>query len=457
MSKIDDYIQLPDGRWLLKEHSTTPQSISVLPSLAKLRKPQNSSELLDSIVSFIRRFVILSQSQAEAITLWVVHTYVFEVADTTPYLNITSPEKRSGKTRLLETLETLVKGPWFTGRVTAAVLARKVNTECPTLLLDESDAAFQGDKEYAQTLRSMLNTGYRRGGKSSICIGQGAGIGYRDFSTFCPKAIAGIGKLPDTVADRSIPIKLKRRSSNEPVERFRRQKVELESSLLRDQIIQWLSQISLSNIEPEIPNQLDDRASDCWEPLLNIADAAGGDWPKRARNAAIELMTGETREDESLRVCLLGDIQSIFGDTQQFPSVELVNALKQIEEAPWGDLNGRPLDTRRLASLLKPFDIHPKTIRIEDKTLKGYPKADFQDAWNRYLSIPMNLSVTSVTPDSNQIQNKDQNYPKQSPSPGQNVTDNSQSYSERNVTAVTDKTPKMEVTVNKKYPWEIRI
>jgi hypothetical protein len=125
-------------------------------------------------------------------------------------LAITSAEKESGKTRLLEVFETLVANPWFTGKVSAAVLTRKIDAQHPTLLLDESDAAFGGDKEYAEALRGVLNTGHRKGGKSSCCVGQGANTTFRDFSTFCPKAIAGIGKLPDTVAGRAISVRLKR-------------------------------------------------------------------------------------------------------------------------------------------------------------------------------------------------------------------------------------------------------
>jgi 5S rRNA maturation endonuclease (ribonuclease M5) len=181
----------------------------------------DGARLLDHVAAYIRRFVSLSESQARVAATWTVHTYTFAAADSTPYLAITSAEKQSGKTRLLEVFKTLVETPWFTGRVTAAVLTRKIDAERPTLLLDESDAAFSGEKEYAEALRCVLNTGHRSGGKASCCVGQGANISFKDFSTFCPKAIAGIGKLPDTVADRAIPIRLKRAAQDEKVERFR--------------------------------------------------------------------------------------------------------------------------------------------------------------------------------------------------------------------------------------------
>jgi hypothetical protein len=136
--------------------------------------PPPIGECLDELAGFVRRFVVMSPAQADAIALWITHTHCFDAAEQTPYLAISSAEKRSGKTRLLEVLELLVARPWLTGRVTAAVLARKVDAERPTLLLDESDAAFKGEKEYAEAPRGLLKTGHRRGGKSTVCVGQGA-------------------------------------------------------------------------------------------------------------------------------------------------------------------------------------------------------------------------------------------------------------------------------------------
>jgi hypothetical protein len=245
---------------------------------------RSGAELLDEISRFIRRFVALSDEQADIIALWVVHTHAFDAADATGYLSIRSAEKRSGKTRLLETLTLVVARPWLTGRVTAAVLVRKVAAETPTPLLDESDAAFRGDKEYSETLRGVLNAGFRRGGMASLCVGQGANLTYQDFPVLAPKAIAGIGKLPDTIGDRSIPVELKRRAPGEHVERFRQRKVKPEAVPLYDAAAAWAEANleAFSEAEPGLPEELDDRAQDIVEPLLAVADAAGGEWPERA-------------------------------------------------------------------------------------------------------------------------------------------------------------------------------
>src|SRR5919199_5755306 len=254
------------------------------------------AEVLNKLVTFIRRFVALSDEQAVLVALWVIHTHAIHAADCTPYLHIKSAEKRSGKTRLLEVLALLVARPWFTGRVSAAVLVRKTANEQPTLLLDESDAAFKGDKEYAEALRGILNAGFRRGGVTSLCVGQGASLSYRDFPVFSPKAIAGLGRLTDTIADRAVPIELRRRRRGEHVERFRQRKVEPEAVPLHSAASAWAGVNPLAGAEPELPDELDDRAQDIVEPLLAIAEAVGGEWPERARSAVIALAGASARE-----------------------------------------------------------------------------------------------------------------------------------------------------------------
>jgi hypothetical protein len=351
-------------------------------------------QLLAELAAFARTYVVLSEAQGVAVALWIVHSHAFDAADATPYLSVTSAEKESGKTRLLETLELLVARPWLTGRVTAAVLARKVDAEKPTLLLDESDASFNGEKEYAETLRGMLNTGHRRGGSSSLCVGQGANITYADLSTFCPKAIAGIGDLPDTVASRSIAIRLKRKAPDERVERFRRR----EAEEVAEPLFGWLASWSehhvdeLAGARPELPEaQLSDRACDCWEPLFAIADLAGGDWPQRARAAAVEMAARGRENGDSVRVRLLADCRTVFDEkrTDELTTANLLDALREIEEAPWSEWGRerKPLSAKALASLLRPLEIGPRKWRDDaDKTVRGYREGDFHDAWTRYLT-----------------------------------------------------------------------
>jgi hypothetical protein len=345
------------------------------------------AELLDWILGFLKRFVSLSIEQARVVALWVVHSHATDAADCTPYLAVNSAEKQSGKTRLLEVLRLLVHEPWFTGRVTAAVLGRKIDAVKPTLLLDESDAAFNGDETYAEVLRGVLNSGYRRGGCSSLCVGRGAEMTYSDLSTFCPKAIAGLDKLPDTVADRSIPIRLKR-AERGTVERFRERDAEQEATPQQAQIAAWCEVHieGLRNARPDIPHALSDRQADVCEPLLAIADAAGGEWPKTARAALLQLCTGAQVDDGSVGVRLLRDIRDVFGKKTEMASADLCEALALIETSPWGDCNkGKPLSPAKLARLLKPFEIYPEPLSTGQ--VRGYKVDRFQDAFSRYTPI----------------------------------------------------------------------
>ena len=349
-----------------EEHDPGPLVLSWWPSRSVLPLPERGlAGLLDDVTRYIRRYVVLSDCQAVACTLWVAHCHAFAVAEATPYLNITSAVKQSGKTRLLEVLEPIVPVPWLTGRVSAAVLTRKVDAETPTLLLDESDAAFSHRSEYAEALRAMLNSGYRRSGISSLCVGQGAGFTYRDFSTFCPKAIAGIGALPETVRDRSIRIALKRRAPGERLARFRLRHAPRVGGPLWAQLDAWrvLACAALRDAEPETPSALGDRAADVWEPLLAIADMAGGGWPRRARGAATALSAQVSVDDDAVSIRLLQDIRQVFTD-ERLGSADLVHRLTRLEDRPWADWrSGCSISQARVATLLRPFGIYPTNVK----------------------------------------------------------------------------------------------
>jgi len=340
------------------------------------------------VLPVITRYVCMTSHQARVVALWVAHTYAIDAADATPYLAVNSAEKQSGKTRLLECFRLLVFNPWFTGRVTAAVLTHKVDSEHPTLLLDESDAAFSGEKEYGEALRGISNTGYRRGGAASCCVGQGVNISYKDFSTFCPKAIAGIGKLPDTVRDRCIPVRLKR-ATRGTVARFREREAQQEASEIAARLAAWATANlgALREARPSIPAQLTDRQADCCEPLLSIADLADGEWPETARAALVALCGQAQESDDSIGVQLLQDVRAIFSEKQvvELRSGELCEALARIETSLWGDFEGKPITPMRLARLLKPFEVFPG--QIENGNARGYKLLQFRECFSLYLPV----------------------------------------------------------------------
>jgi len=237
----------------------------------------SAPSLIETIAAYLRRYVVFqSEAQVLALSLWVIHTHAFDAADATPYPLITSPEKRSGKSRLLEVLEPIVARGWFISEPSHAVLFRKIAQDMPTVLLDEVDALFGTYVEQTEPIRSAINSGSRRGGVVPRCVGPNHDV--VDFPVFSPKCLAGIdnGRLPDTILDRAIPIGLHRKL-DEPIERFRRGRARREAEGIVPQIGAWVEQhvAALADAEPDLPDELDDRAAEGWEPLLAIADALG--------------------------------------------------------------------------------------------------------------------------------------------------------------------------------------
>jgi hypothetical protein len=352
--------------------------------------PVELAALLEMVEAYLRRWLVLERSELVALTLWVVHTHAFEAAECTPYIAISSPLPASGKTRSLEALELVTAKGWLTSDVSPAVLYRTIEQRTPTLLLDESDATFKGDKERAEAIRGVLNSGYRLGGSTTRC--EPPNWEPREFSTFCPKAFAGLGRLPDTIADRSIPIRLRRKRSDEKVERFRRRDVVGEAKELRARATATvaLHLDGLREARPELPEQLGDRAADVWEPLLAIAEQAGGEWPDQARAAATALSAPDDADEDVPGLKLLADIRDAFTRhaTDRLATRELITELATDDEGPWADYRGknRRISPAELARHLRPFSIRSRTIWLADgDTPKGFLREQFEDAWARYL------------------------------------------------------------------------
>lgn len=349
--------------------------------------------LLDDLAAWLRRFVVMTAAQVDVAALWAAHTHALEAADHTPYLHITAPEKRCGKSRLLEALELIAARPWRCDHTTAAALLRSVERDQPTLLLDEWDAAKGSGDEYAEAMRGLLNSGFRRGASFRLCVkGPGGEIELHDYPTFCAKAIAGIGRLPDTVADRSLTIALQRKARGEQVQPFRRREAEPDAAHLRERAEAWALQHieRLHAARPAFPDALNDRQRDVAEPLLAIADLAGGEWPQRARRALVELCTGEAAQDESVGVKLLADTKAVFeaNCADRIASKDLAEALGGMEDRPWAEWGRaqKPITAPQVARQLGRHGIVPRTVRLPDGTrLKGYEHADFAEAWLRYL------------------------------------------------------------------------
>jgi hypothetical protein len=356
-------------------------------------------DVLQALETFVRRFVAFTlPAQVVAVVLWIMHAHAIAAAETTARIAIQSAEKQSGKTRLLEVIELVVPEPLPVANISPAAMFRVIADGPVTLLIDEVDAVFNPKSNgSSEDVRALLNAGYRRGAEVARVVGEGKRMAVQRFPVFAPVALAGIGALPDTVQDRSIVIRLKRRARGEEVEKLRRRLVAPEGARLRERAAAWVADRHevLTAALPDVPDELPDRAGDIWEPLLAIADAAGGQWPARARAAAVELSCPASDTDQSQRVRLLADIRAIFGarSTERLSSADLVAALHALDESPWSE---SWFDARKLAAKLKPFDVRPKVVRQNSEVFRGYVRADFDDAFGRYLPQAV-TTVTSVT------------------------------------------------------------
>jgi putative DNA primase/helicase len=367
-----------------KSDSDTKQGRTLsLPEPEPWPDPVDGARLLGDVSASIRRHVVMPEHAADATALWLLHTYLVTCAGISPRLAITSPEKGCGKTTLLDVLSHLVWRPLPTASATAAAIFRVVEMQQPTLLIDEADTFLPENEQ----LRGILNSGHRRGGFVLRTVGEDHEP--RKFATYSACAIALIGKLPGTVADRSISIELRRRRADEPIYPFRGDRTKHLDELAR-KAARWASDHAedVGAADPEMPARVINRAADNWRPLLAIAEVAGGEWLERARRA-VAAMTQGTMEDQSAGVQVLSDIGDVFEarNTDRLTSADLVESLIAIEGRPWAEWRGgKPITPNGLARLLKPFGIAPTTIRVGSRTPKGYQLAQFADSFERYLS-----------------------------------------------------------------------
>jgi hypothetical protein len=358
---------------------------------------QNGGAILEDVFDF----VYPSVHAQVAHTLWIAHTHAMEAWESTPRIAFLSPEPASGKTRALEISVLLVPNPVEAINVTPAYLFRKVGSEegLPTILYDEIDTVFGPKAKDNEEVRALLNAGHRRGAVAGRCVVHGKTVLTEEIPAYCAVALAGLGWLPETILSRSIIVQMRRRAPNEQIRPFRRRMYEKEGARPRDRLAAWGASACdhLANNWPELPASIADRDADVWEPIIALADYAGEAWPKRARDAAIEMVNAAKDREPSLGIRLLADLRAVFEDREAMTTNEILVDLIAIKEAPWGDLKGRPLNDRGLANRLRGYGVKSKQIRFGEKGLKGYDRADLVAAWERYLPLSSDRSETSET------------------------------------------------------------
>ena len=345
----------------------------------------DGGELLNELEEVMRKHVVLPPWAAETAALWVLHTYAFPLRDVSAYLGVESPEKRCGKTTFLSVLSELANRAVPLANISSPAVYRAIEEKQPTLLIDEADTFLQGN----DVLRGILNAGYtrktafvvrvaaqRRVDGSSLMVDgkaqKGEGSRLVRFSCWCPKVMAAIGHLPETLGDRCIVIRMERKKPGQECEKLRT----LDGGNLRRKCARFVMDHAeaIAQGRPMMPEELNDRAADVWEPLFVLAEIAGGAWPKKARAASIGLTDGP--QEKAPGTVLIREILNCFeaAKTDRLFSWSLVVWLKQVENAPWA---GRKISERWLARQLKPYGVRPRTIWFMELSAKGYMREDF--------------------------------------------------------------------------------
>ncbi len=385
---------MPDGdsEWEMKIRS---QSLLNLPPVVPWTEPVDGKLLLDEIRQALRRFVVLPKWAEETLALWVFHTYAFELRDVSAYMGIESPEKRCGKTTLMIVLSELVNRPEVAANISSPAFYRMIEETHPTLFIDEADTYLRRNEQ----LRGILNAGYSRkmayvvrvtnqkresSGQTSEIRDHGSNSRLARFSCWCPKVIAAIGRLPDTLADRCIILRMQRKTLTEPCERLKT----LNASVLRRKCARFVMDHvkEIASAQPQIPPGLNDRAADIWEPLLVLSDLAGGEWPMIARQAAVGL-TARAQANNPIGSLLL-DIFVLFAthEATRMLSRDLVAGLNALSDRPWVEMrNGKEITDRWLAKQLLQYEIRPRSLRLGDEVARGYFHEDFKEVFRRYI------------------------------------------------------------------------
>lgn len=355
----------------------------------------DGAELLDDITATINRFVICEPYTSDAAALWLMFTWLIDAVTVAPIANITAPLPNCGKSTMLDLFELLVFRPLKVDHITSAAIFRSIDRWNPTLLIDEVDAFLKANEE----ARGILNSGHKPNGKVGRVVGDNHEV--RNFSTWGAKALCGIGSIASTLHSRSIRLELRRKLSGESVENLRHANKQQLNNLVR-RMARFAEDVNteIRVARPAPISSLNNRAQDNWEPLLAIADAAGGTWPERARNSAQQIASKEAiNEATDVGTELLTDIRAAFErlKVSRVSSSDLLNALCQDEEARWATYDkGKPMTPRQLAKRLKDFGIVSGSIRLASgQTPKGYYLDKFNEVFTRYLPVTLHLSATT--------------------------------------------------------------
>jgi hypothetical protein len=403
-------------RWLQEDKQK--QEYAAIDAVAE----HDGGHLLNDVRAYLSRFVCYpSEHAAIAHTLWVAHAHLMPAWESTPRLAFLSAEPESGKTRCLEATEALVPRPINTMNSSANYLFRQTGSDAgqPTVLFDEIDTIFGPKAREHEDIRAFVNSGHRRGAKFGRCVVRGTVVETEEIESYAAVALAGLGWLPATILTRSIVIRMRRRLRDQRVEPFRHRIHTPQGVALCRRLIGWARKVAADaeKARPVMPPSVEDRQADGWEPLLAVADLAGGLWPTLARDAAEALVAANRNMPASLSLQLLGDLRTVYlnnlvavaqATPHGLPTKTIMEDLYTLDEAPWHTLNkGDAYTPSQLALTLRDYEVTSENLRPHPDVrtqAKGYPIAPLADAWRRYLPplefpYPTVPNVTTVTKD----------------------------------------------------------
>ena len=355
--------------------------------------------LIERIETYIQDYVTLADpTYALPIALWVIGTYCYPSFDAYPYLVITAPTKRSGKTRLAEMISFCCSNPRNFAALTGPTLFRCIGEEKPTIIFDESESL---SSEAAGTMRSVLNVGYRRG----QTIPRTTAGGIKEYETYCPKIFILIGDVFDTLRDRSIVITMKRAETRK---RFTFEAAREEGKVIRELISETVK-LHHGNITKAFTDHtglpfLMDRDEEIWTSLFCLCEVFAKGRLAELQAAASDMAaekTGESKKYINLKAAedaatddeyakkALSDLFTLFVmNGKVIRTDDVIDGLKKIPTAPWRKFRGDGITAHDLANLLNRFGVRPVRIAVgsgrgNQKFYRGYKRADIEKAMNK--------------------------------------------------------------------------
>lgn len=353
----------------------------------------NGSDLLNDVLAVLQTHVIADVETLHAASLWVCMTWLTDYATVLPLAMITAPEKNCGKTTLLSAMSKMSFRPIQTSNTTPAATFRLIEASQPTLFIDEADTFLK----YSEDMRGIINSGHTRD-SAYVLRTVGNDFEPKRFSTWCAKALCGIGNLPETIESRSIILKMRRKMAGEHAANLRHSDPTAFDAIKR-KLARWSADNAekFSKLHP-VMEGLNNRDADNFEPLMAIAMLAGGDWVSHITKAAKQLTKSDS-DNRSIGVELLDACRTAF-ETLKVDKISSVNLIREIckdDEAPFETYNrGKPITPRQVSRWLSQYRISPKAVRFSYGVAKGYDIKQFAEAFAVYLSDTADSSLTEL-------------------------------------------------------------